>query len=107
MYPGDARPLDRVTAEELIRSYEVARTAHGTVHGDSTMAEYSPAEAAGALLEEHGLDIALLLARARVDYRPPSWEYEFQTWQFLESARLNAVAEAAHELAARTNATAA
>lgn len=90
MHPGDVRSVEHVTAAELIHAYEVAREALRGVPHSSTVAELTPEQAAGALVEEHGLAVAAMLARSRVDLVPASWEFEFLTWQLLDSAQRTA-----------------
>lgn len=80
-----------MTAEELVHAYELARTARRAMAYSSTVAEFTPEQAAGALVEEHGLEIAALLARSRVDSLPASWDYEFLTWQLLDRAQRAAI----------------
>lgn len=83
-----------MTAEELVHAYEIAREALRASPHSSTVADLTPEQAAGALVEEHGLAVAAMLARSRVDLLPASWDYEFLTWQLLDRAQRTAAENA-------------
>ena len=71
-----------MTVTQLVSTYRRAWQERPPVFGVPG-GDLSPEETAGALVQEHGLDVARELAKSRADHFPASWSYEVRVWQVL------------------------